>query len=192
MSLRHILLGMLDEPRSGYDLKKTFNESLRNFWNAELSQIYPQLGKMEKAGLLTSKRVASATGPPRRVYERTAKGHRELVAWLASGPKVGDERIGYLAQVYFLRNLDDVRQSIDFMEALRDHMAHWLESLEDTERRWRARDSRYPDDLPDKEFYAQLTLALGLKKVKANLEWCEECIARLAAREAPHGNSTFV
>ena len=32
MSLKHIMLGMLREPHSGYDLKKMFDGSLRNFW----------------------------------------------------------------------------------------------------------------------------------------------------------------
>ena len=182
MSLKHILLGMLAEPHSGYDLKKSFNQSLRNFWNAELSQIYPQLQKLEKDGLLTSKQVASTNGPPRRVYSRSSKGRRELMTWLLDGPNVGEERISYIAQVFFLSQLNDLNEAIAFMRELRDHMASWLESLQEVERRWAAEDPRYPDQLPDEAFYQQLTLALGLKKVKCNLEWCGECIRRLQAR----------
>lgn len=182
MSLKHILLGMLREPHSGYDLKKEFNQSLRNFWNAELSQIYPQLQKLEKEGLLSSKLVASAAGPPRRVYRQTAHGRRELLSWLTDGPRLGEERIAYLAQVYFLGELSEPDNAIEFMQKLRDHMAAWLESLRATETEWRANDPRYPDALPDEELYAQLTLALGLKKVAANVEWCDECIERLVAR----------
>ena len=37
MSLKHIMLGMLREPHSGYDIKKQFEKSLKNFWRAELS-----------------------------------------------------------------------------------------------------------------------------------------------------------
>ncbi len=189
MSLKHILLGMLAEPHSGYDLKKEFNQSLRNFWNAELSQIYPQLQKLEKEGLLSSRLVASSSGPPRRVYRRTARGRRELMSWLAAGPQVGEERIAYLAQVFFLGELSEPHEAIAFMQELRDHMAAWLESLRATEAEWQASDPRYPDALPDEEFFPQLTLALGLKKVAANVEWCDECIARLVARgtlAAPH------
>ena len=182
MSLRHILLGMLAEPHSGYDLKKQFNQSLRNFWNAELSQIYPQLQKLEHEGLLTSRQIASSSGPPRRVYKRSGKGRRELLKWLAAGPVVGEERLSYLAQVYFLGELGDTADALAFMQDLRAHMATWLESLRQVETQWRSEDSRYPDQLPDAEFYPQLTLSLGLKKVAANLEWCDECIARLTAR----------
>jgi len=58
MSLRHIMLGMLREPHSGYDLKKGFDRSLRNFWRAELSQIYPLLQKMDDEGLLSDQQLA--------------------------------------------------------------------------------------------------------------------------------------
>lgn len=182
MSLRHILLGMLNEPVSGYDLKKEFNQSLQHFWRAELSQIYPQLQKLETEGLLSSSTGESLKGPPRRIYRRTAKGHAELIAWLADGPKVGEERIGYLAQVYFLENLGDQAQIISFMQELRAYMANWLKQLQEVERCWQANDPRYPDDLPDKEFYSQLTLAIGLTKVQANLAWCETALNRIRAR----------
>ncbi len=52
MSLQHILLGLLREPASGYDLKAYFDKSVRYFWAAELSQIYPTLQRMEKAVLV--------------------------------------------------------------------------------------------------------------------------------------------
>ena len=186
MSLKHVLLGMLAKPQSGYDLKKEFDQSLRNFWNAELSQIYPLLQKLQKDGLLTSEQESSASGPPRRVYSRTAKGRRELLTWLAAGPTVGEERIGYLAQVFFLGQLGTTADAIAFMQELRDYMALWLESLQKVEQQWRAEDPRYPDALPDEDFYPQLTLALGLKKVQCNVQWCDECIERLEARSKSH------
>ncbi len=182
MSLKHIMLGMLREPHSGYDLKKRFDQSLRSFWRAELSQIYPLLQKMEKDGLLNSKADASDIGPTRRVYKRSAKGRSELQSWLQDGPAVGTEKIAYLAQVFFLANLNDHEKAIDFMQELRGHMAEWLTTLQATERDWRANDPGYPDKLPDEDFYPQLTLELGLAKVRANVEWCDRCIERIRAR----------
>lgn len=182
MSLKHIMLGMLREPHSGYDLKKRFDQSLRSFWRAELSQIYPLLQKMEKEGLLSSKSDPSDIGPTRRVYKRSAKGRDELTNWLVDGPTVGTERIGYLAQVFFLANLEDKQKTIEFFQELRQYMADWLATLQAAEQEWRANDPRYPDDLPDEEFYPQLTLELGLMKVKANVDWCDRCIARIRSR----------
>jgi PadR family transcriptional regulator AphA len=183
MSLKHIMLGMLREPHSGYDIKKEFEHSLRNFWRAELSQIYPLLQKMNDEGLLTSKTDPSDKGPMRRVYKRTAKGRKELVAWLSSGPTVGTERIGYMAQVYFLADMKGDVAVLEYMQKLRDYMVDWLATLTDAEKCWASSDPRYPNDLPDEDFYPQLTLAMGLKKVRANLEWCDESIGRIRARQ---------
>ena len=184
MSLKHIMLGMLREPHSGYDIKSHFQKSLKNFWSAELSQIYPLLKKMEKDGLVTSKTRASEVGPTRHIYKRSAKGRRELQSWLGAGPTVGTERIGYLAQVYFLANMDDDKKAIGFMEELREYMLKWLAQLENSEQEWRSNDPRYPDALPNDAFYPQLTLDLGLRKIRANVEWCDDALKRMRARSA--------
>ncbi|MGI9204553.1 MAG: PadR family transcriptional regulator [Woeseiaceae bacterium] len=184
MSLKHIMLGMLREPHSGYDIKKTFEKSLRSFWRAELSQIYPLLQKMEGEGLLTSKDSASEKGPTRRVYKRSAKGRQELQSWLLKGPVVGTERIGYLAQTYFLANLRDDDKAIEFMEDLRTYMSDWLASLEEAEDEWRANDPGYPNELSDEAFYPQLTLDLGLTKLRASVDWCDRSIERIRARQS--------
>lgn len=182
MSLSHILLGMLKEPQSGYDLKKEFSSSLQHFWHAELSQIYPTLKRLEQSGMVVSRVGETRAGPPRREYRRTDKGRRELLNWLKSGPVTGTERIGYLSQVYFLAELEDNTQVLAYLHALRDHMADWLAALEHAESMWRDADARYPDDLPDEDFYAQLTLSLGLRKVKENVDWCNESIKRVRKR----------
>ncbi len=182
MSLKHIMLGILHEPHSGYDLKKRFDKSLRNFWRAELSQIYPALQKMEKDGWVSSKADESDIGPTRRVYTRSAQGRNELQSWLQGGPTVGTEKIAYLAQVFFLANLEDDEKAIEFMQDLRKHMMEWLQTLQTTEKEWRSNHPRYPDDLPDEAFYPQLTLDLGLTKVRANVEWCDRSIERIRAR----------
>lgn len=183
MSLPHILLGLLKEPQAGYDLKKEFSLSLQHFWHAELSQIYPALQRLERDGFVKSRQGETRTGPPRKEYRRTAKGRKELLRWIGSDPATGKERIAYLAQVYFLDEHRDNEKSLQYFMKLRNYMAHWLDTLVDIEKEWRLKDSRYPDKLPPDDFYAQLTLALGLKKVRANLEWCDECVARIRARE---------
>jgi len=189
VSLKHIMLGMLREPHSGYDIKKTFEKSLRSFWRAELSQIYPLLQKMEDEGLLTSKAGASEKGPTRRVYKRSAKGREELQSWLLEGPVVGTERIGYLAQTYFLANLKDDDKAIEFMQELRTYLSDWLAALEDAENEWRANDPGYPDNLSDESFYPQLTLDMGLAKVRVGVEWCDRSIARIRDRQSKRNNA---
>ena len=54
MSLKHGLLGLLNYGNmTGYDIDRTFKDSLFLFWQAQTSQIYRELNTMEKLGWLT-------------------------------------------------------------------------------------------------------------------------------------------
>lgn len=182
MSLKHIMLGLLRNPQSGYDIKNHFEQSLRNFWRAELSQIYPLLNTMESEGLLTSLEDSSDKGPPRRVYKRAPKGRKQFEKWLSTGPVVGTERVAYLAQIYFLGELHDSEKAIAFMEEMRNYFQEYLDRLAAVESNWRDNDPRYPDDLPDDEFFPQLTLQLGLARMRTSIGWCDDSIRRLRQR----------
>ena len=181
MSLPHVLLGMLDEPASGYDLKQKFEHSVRHFWYAELSQIYPALSKLEKGGLLKSKMAPSNKGPNRKIYTRTANGKKALHDWLAEGPNCRTERLSYLTQVFFLDGIS-MKKGIVFMEELKADFAARLKELQTIEEHWSESDPRYPDDLPDEEFFKQLTLRSGLLKYQVMIDWCSECLTRMHAR----------
>ena len=109
MSLRNVLLGYLEEPASGYDIKQAFDRSLSHLWAAETSQIYGTLRALEKEGLLASTTEKSSRGPDRRVYRRTQKGEEELAAWLEGGPELSRERLSILSQIHFLGRSRDPR-----------------------------------------------------------------------------------
>lgn len=182
MNLDHILLGLLQTPATGYDLKRLFDKGIGKFWAAEYSQIYTTLKRLEAAGQLRSWKEPSTKGPPRRVYEITPEGHAALAKWLRSAPVVADERHSYLAQLYLMNALGDLGESLRFMEALRDHFAADLARLREQERQWMEQDPGYPDALPPDRLHVQMVLRLGLIGGEARVRWCEECIARLRGR----------
>lgn len=186
MALRHILLGMLSRPASGYDLKRQFSQSLRHFWAADLAQIYPTLQKLEQEGLLQVTVEPPVQGPQRKVYRRKAGGKKAVRDWLLQGPEFQRDRISYLAQVFFLHELDDAAAARRFLLELRQKIQTQLESLRTIDKQWREADPRYPDDLPDKEFFSQLTLQMGLTRLAASLAWCDESIARIDRRAQRH------
>ncbi|MET9027412.1 helix-turn-helix transcriptional regulator [Nocardia sp. NPDC004168] len=80
MSLRHGLLGLLaDQPGSGYDLTRRFEEMLGAIWPAKHPQIYGELTRLAEEGLVE----AAAEGPRRRKeYRITDDGVAELRRWL--------------------------------------------------------------------------------------------------------------
>lgn len=103
MSLRYAMLGLLSErPASGYDLMKRFETSLTNVWPATQSQVYGELGKLAKAGLLE----VAAEGPRgRKEYAITEEGLAELRHWLTEAPRERMRRSEAMLRVFFLNIL---------------------------------------------------------------------------------------
>ena len=182
MALDHILLGILRTPASGYGIKQRFDEVFSHFWAADLPQIYRTLNRMERDGLLSATAEASSKGPERRVYRVTARGKRALRTWLSDSPTMATERIEYLAQTFFLGALEDDGAALAFMRSLRDMLSREHATLKGIEAAWAASDPAYPACAGRDDFYAQLTLDLGLHKVATKVAWANRCIARIEAR----------
>lgn len=85
MSLRYALLAILRVgPLSGYDLQKQFSQSVGHVWHAPDSQIYPELRKMEAAGLVEGEDQLRGERGTRRVYHVTPDGEGAFLDWMAS------------------------------------------------------------------------------------------------------------
>src|SRR4051794_16529054 len=80
----YVILGMLRlGKRTGYEIKSLVDVSTRFFWAASYGQIYPELARLESAGLIRSERDDS-DGRGRRAYELTREGEAALHEWLLS------------------------------------------------------------------------------------------------------------
>ena len=83
MSLKYGLLGLLNYGEmTGYELDKVFKDSLEFFWQGQTSQIYRELGAMEKVGWLYSKVEVQTGKPNRKIYAITKQGRAEFMKWL--------------------------------------------------------------------------------------------------------------
>ncbi|MEN6635102.1 MAG: PadR family transcriptional regulator, partial [Clostridiaceae bacterium] len=72
MSLKHGILGLLNySPMTGYDLSKSFQNSLNHFWQAQTSQIYRELRDMEKLGWIASETVIQTDKPNKNIFSLT-------------------------------------------------------------------------------------------------------------------------
>lgn len=167
MSLDHILLGVLETPQSGYDLKRWFDEVFAYFWNADQSQIYRAVGRLNEQGLIRSKVVPSAVGPMRRLYRTTAKGRAELKRWLREGPVSPAQRSQVYAQLLYLARLPDA-EAAEFlarMKAQADELVGALEAV--------ARDAARDEPSTSTEgrdrtaFFSRASLELGLARARA-------------------------
>lgn len=182
MSLDHILLGILRRPGTGYDIKAAFDEVFNYFWQAQQSQIYRTLKRLEAEGSLASRNEPSDRGPDRRVYRITERGRERLREWLSGDPVVGEDRHTYLAQIYFLDELNDFEASLAFMKRLHAMLVERHETLKGIDAYWRDQDPDYPDPRDPADFHAALTLDLGLMKTRAQVEWARKSLQRIEQR----------
>ena len=78
------ILGMVGlGKRTGYEIKQLVDKSSRHFWAASYGQIYPELKRLEDAGLLVSEDDPHG-GRSRHAYSLTPAGKRALHDWLVS------------------------------------------------------------------------------------------------------------
>lgn len=123
-----VILGMLGrQPRSGYDIKQAVDRSTRFFWAASYGQLYPELKRLETAGLVASH--AEPTGGRRRqVHRLTAAGRRALLGWLASPGGSVEVRDELLLKLFFADLSPGTAP--DALDALRRHHEAALHRLE--------------------------------------------------------------
>src|SRR4029077_8467705 len=116
----HLVLGMVRlGVSSGYGIKKAADASTQNFWPISLALVYPELDRLQEAGLL--RRRSDPRGRrARSAYTITAKGEKALVAWLRS-PKVAPVQIRDEAMLkLFLADALDEEGRRELIAALRD------------------------------------------------------------------------
>jgi DNA-binding PadR family transcriptional regulator len=182
MNLDSILLGMLREPASGYELKAAFDQSVNHFWPAELSQIYRTLKRLERGGLLRSRTEPSDRGPDRRIYRLTAAGRKVLHQELAADPEFADERLAYIAQLFFLHELGDLEATRACIEKVREKRARQLASYQSILREQGAAFGASLSEATDEQFHQHLTLDAGIQVTRARVRWCDAALERIDER----------
>lgn len=152
-----LMLGMVRlGARSGYAIKKAADVSTRFFWPTSLAQVYPELARLENAGLL-SRRQDSYGGRDRFVYDLTEEGEHALLSWMRSsreGPtRFRDEGILRLFFADGLSREDQLALVRRLRARAREVSAHTLaeivplaESLEQTGTRFPAHVARLQAD----------------------------------------------
>ncbi len=172
MSLRHALLGLLDDdqPASGYELLKVFDSSLANAWPATQSQVYSELNRLADEGLIT----VSALGPRgRKDYAITVEGKRALRAWLAAPPVDKPVRSDMLLRVFFLNSIP-VEQARELFAARRERVQAEQERLREIATAISGNGDPISID-------GRIALEFGLRKAQMELEWAEWAIDQLNA-----------
>jgi PadR family transcriptional regulator AphA len=158
--LGNLLLGLLSSgERTGYELTRDFDVTLANVWAASHSQIYPELAKLQAAGLIR-KTVAGPRGSQR--YAITPDGETTVRTWLSETVPPDTPRAEWMVRVFFL-GLVQTEQSIAYFQTQRQlHLA----KLE----RYRALAAHCPIDDPE-ERWSRIALEAGMRHEAAMADW---------------------
>lgn len=184
MSLKHGLLGLLNYGQmTGYELDKTFKDSLFLFWQAQTSQIYRELNGMEKLGWLTSELIFQTDKPNKKLYSITDSGKQELKNWLAESSLENEfqTRSVFLMKLFFSAERD-IEENIAM---LKEYKAKCLDELGDLEKAdcsiEQYKQKRYNQSAAENQdaIYWRLTARFGALRIKACHDFAEEAIKTL-------------
>jgi DNA-binding PadR family transcriptional regulator len=120
-----------DEPRSGYEIKAHVERSTRFFWAASYGQIYPELRRLEGAGLIGGT-DSPRGGRKRTIYELTPPGRKALRSWLRTPPEVFELRDEGLLKVFFSGAVEP-RDAAGTLRAKRSEHLETVERLREIE-----------------------------------------------------------
>jgi DNA-binding PadR family transcriptional regulator len=165
MSVGQTFLGLLEEqPRHGYDLKRTYDERFGRDRPLQYGQVYATLARLLKRGLVEVDGVEPGGGPERKRYAITDAGVADVERWLAE-PEPPELYLQSTLYAKVALALLTGRGAQDVLDAQR---AEHLRAMRELTRR------KATGDIAD-----QLVCDHALFHLEADLRWLELTAARL-------------
>ncbi|MFG2841929.1 PadR family transcriptional regulator [Kitasatospora sp. NPDC048296] len=186
MALEHaILVSLLEQPGSGYELARRFDRSIGRFWTATHQQIYRVLRRMEADGWIAAEEVAQDGRPDKKVYSAAGPGRAALADWLRE--PVEPETVRHeLAVKIRAAAFDDPAALVSEVERHRESHAALLARYLHGEQR------DFPDltALDTRQELQHVVLRGGIEYERMTLAWLDDVLAtlrRLAGERAGGG-----
>jgi DNA-binding PadR family transcriptional regulator len=174
-----VVLGFLRfGPHTGYDIKSYIEVSTRFFWGASYGQIYPELKRLERSGLVESE--ASPRGARKRtVYHLTPAGEQAVFDWLTDRRRwVFEYRDEWLLRLFF----GDLLPRDEAIENIRSARAFF----EDTARRFRSQIRPHAEEGAEEgERFPLLVYEFGVGFMDWAAQWYAERERELTPRARP-------
>ena len=168
MALRYALLGALaDQPRTGYELLKHFQQSLAYAWPASHSQIYPELARLLEDGLIEQTGSGARNS---KTYAVTDAGIAEVRAWLRDTAPDRRVRSDAALRTFFLWLLEPA----EAREQLEGERAYWRGVVDEF-----VHIREEPTGHNKKARTFRIALEGGIRTVEARLAWLEDALAEI-------------
>jgi PadR family transcriptional regulator, regulatory protein AphA len=175
----YAILGLLSvQPSlSGYDMRKAVQGSIGFFWGESYGQIYPALKQLTGEGLIAQSGSGSNGRKQRQEYVLTEAGRHCLREWLAVPFRNEPVRNEFLLKLFFAREAAPgvAAAHIRDLQARNQRMLDTLRKIEASAPSQQEANPHLP--------YWMLTLSLGKALTCAALEWGENTLVALLARE---------
>jgi DNA-binding PadR family transcriptional regulator len=173
-----VILGMLKlGARTGYDIKRVTEFSTRFFWGASYGQIYPELRKLERRGLIEGEHDPRGA-VARRAYQLTAAGEAALRDWLTDSENwIFDYRDEMLLRLFF-GDLIAREEVLANVQATREW---WGE----TAKQFREIEVDAVEEAQEGRVFPLTTLRFGIGFADWIADWYGELEERLRADEPP-------
>lgn len=175
----YLILGMVAIGAcSGYAIRNRVERATRFFWAASNGQIYPELKRLETAGLLTSS--PARDGERRRIeYELTDAGRTTLHGWLTHSSRLTFEQRNEGLLKLFFGDVLTTEEAIALIREMRHHHEMVRAGIE----------LATPPNHPDRHFgYIVKEYGLGLHAWV--IGWCRQLEERLAKELEPGSEAT--
>jgi len=176
----YAILGLLAiEPnQSGYEIRRTVQDSVGFFWGESYGQIYPTLKRLADGGLIAPTEVTGAGKKRTQRFSLTASGYARLQEWLAMPYREDPPRDEFLLKLFFGREAAP-EISIAHVKQYQERLRSLLAVLEQLERLGQLHNNGNPG-MP----FWMLTLSFGMGQLRAGLEWSESAMALLTSQQA--------
>ena len=180
-----VILGILaiHPHQSGYEIRKTVQQTVGFFWGESYGQLYPTLKLLVSDGLIALSSSSPGKRSTKQEYSITPAGEACLKGWLALPYREDPPRDEFLLKLFF-GNDAAPGISIAHIQKFQEKNRNMLATLLELESLSRAHSSHHPG-FP----FWILTLKYGVTHLRASLEWSEAALAVLTALETPQSRN---
>lgn len=161
--------------RSGYEIQRAAERSVRFFWSLGPPQVYSELRRLEADGLIEGRDEARGRRP-RRVFDITEAGRAALREWQTAGESAPFAlRDGDLLRLFFADSLEP-GEAIERVAAMRERSQRTLELWRTEITPAAARAGEAGADFPG------IVAGFGRELHEFIVAWCERTERELAGR----------
>jgi DNA-binding PadR family transcriptional regulator len=170
-ALGYALLGMLQKPSSGYDLRKVFSSTSMKSYSDSPGAIYPALRRLERDGLIRGTIEEGAGLRRRQIFRLTPKGVFELKQWIAlpiTREDVGSNLKVIMLRFAFSETAMGAGASVALLKSLDSALTPYLQHLRE----------QLPAMMsPAVPTSARLSLECGIRSFESLAEWTHYALA---------------